>query len=236
MKLRNRDVFLCAAILLTLFLAACSRPGGEKYSVQIAPGNFTTDIDNKYFRLQPGRRFTYEGKTDKGVERIEVFVTGKTKKVMGVTTRVVNDKVWLSGKLIEDTDDWYAQDKEGSVWYFGEYSKEIKDGKVTGTKGSWTAGVDGAKPGIAMLAEPSIGDSYRQEYYKGVAEDMGDVVALNQKVSVAFGSFKDCLKTRDWSKIERSLNEYKYYSPDVGFLVLEEAVSGKERVELMAVK
>ncbi len=116
---------------------------------------------------------------------------------MGVNTIVVWDRVWLNDELIEDTKDWYAQDKYGNVWYFGEDSKEYEDGKVVSTEGSWEAGVDNAKPGIIMKANPVIGESYRQEYYKGEAEDMADVVALGVKVKVKYGSFSDCLQTRD---------------------------------------
>ena len=211
-------------------------PQKEEYDPKIDPKNFVSKIDNRFFALVPGKKFIYEGKSEKGTERIEFYVTRKTKEVMGVTTTVIWDRVWLEGELIEDTKDWFAQDKVGNVWYFGEDSKEYEKGKVVSTKGSWEAGVNGAKPGIVMLANPKVGDTYRQEYYKGEAEDMGDVVALGEAVTVTYGSFKNCLKTRDWSKIDKSLNEYKYYSPEVGFLVLEESVDGKEKVELIGVE
>jgi hypothetical protein len=117
-----------------------------------------------------------------------------------VIATVVWDREWLNDALIEETYDWYAQDKEGNVWYLGEDSKEYENGKAANSKGSWEAGVDGAKPGIIMKGDPKIGDSYRQEYLKGKAEDMADVVALSESVAVPFGTFTDCLKTRDWSK------------------------------------
>jgi hypothetical protein len=99
--------------------------------------------------------------------------------------------------LAEETLDWYAQDQAGNVWYFGEDSKEIENGTVVSTKGSWEAGVDGAKPGVVMQANPQIGVSYRQEYYYGEAEDMAEVLSLSESVSVAFGSYQNCLKTKN---------------------------------------
>jgi len=86
-----------------------------------------------------------------------------------------------------------------------------------------------------METHPKVVDSYRQEYYKGEAEDMADVVALGEKVTVPYGTFENCLKTRDWSQIDPDLNEYKYYSPEIG-VVLEIVVDSGERVELIDYK
>src|SRR3954462_2004891 len=120
------------------------------------------------------------------------------------------------GKLIEKTFNYYAQDKKGNVWYFGEDTREYKNGKVTSTKGSWEAGVDGAKPGIIMQAHPKVAQSYRQEYYKGEAEDMAKVLSLNESVTVPYGSFDRVLKTKEWTPLEPSYVEHKYYAPGVG--------------------
>ena len=137
--------------------------GGQKaYAPHIEPADFTTKIDNEYFPLKPGTTFVYEGAAERG----EMTVTHDTKKVMGVECVVVDDRAWEDGKLIERTYDWFAQDKQGTVWYFGEDTKEYENGKVVSTKGSWEAGVDGAKPGIIMHADPKVGQSYRQEYYR----------------------------------------------------------------------
>ena len=208
----------------------------SEYNVQIDPANFTSQINNKYFTLKPGAKFSYENKTIEGLERIEIVVTNDTKDVMDVKTIVVWDRVWLDDELIEDTRDWYAQDKDGNVWYFGEAVDNYENGKILDHKGAWEAGVNGAKPGIVMKGSPKVGDSYRQEFYKGEAEDMGDVVALDKKVSVPFGTFENCLQTRDWSTLDNTLNEYKYYCPDVGFVTMEESVSGSEKIELVNVK
>jgi len=184
----------------------------KAYAPHINPAEFTTKVDNEYLPLKPGTTFVYEG----GQERDEMSVTHQTKKVMGVECLVVDDKAWEDGKLIERTYDWFAQDKEGTVWYFGEDTKEYKNGKVVSTKGSWEAGVDGAKPGIIMQAHPKVGQSYRQEYYKGEAEDKAKVRSLNDSVTVAYGSFDHVLVTREWTPLEPSYDEHKYYARGVG--------------------
>jgi hypothetical protein len=184
----------------------------KAYAPDINPANFTTTIDNEYLPLKPGTTFLYEG----GAERNEMSVTHDTKKVMGVECVVVDDRAWESGKLIEKTYDWFAQDKEGNVWYFGEDTKEYENGKVVSTKGSWEAGVDGAKPGIVMQADPKVGHSYHQEYYPGEAMDMAKVLRLNDSVTVPYGSFDHVLVTREWTPLEPSYHEHKYYAPGVG--------------------
>lgn len=199
----------------------------QDYSPEINPLDFADQIDNPYFSLTPRTTFSYLGGTDEGTEVI---------KVMGVTILVVWDRVWLDDKLIEDTYDWYAQDQEGNAWYFGEDSKEYKKGKVVSTEGSWEGGVDGAMPGIIMKNILAIGDSYRQEYYQGEAEDWAEVVSLNEKVVVPFGSFENCIKTKDWSALEPDAIEYKYYSPSANNVVLETDAKNTERVELMNIE
>lgn len=208
----------------------------QAMTVETQSMNFVPAVNNPYYTLTPGTTFTYQSETDEGTEKNIVIVTNETKVVQGVTNVVVWDRVWLDDELIEETYDWFAQDKQGNVWYFGEDSREMEDGKVTSTEGSWEAGVDGAEAGIVMEAHPKVGDSYRQEYYKGHAEDMGDIVSLNETVTVPFGTFTDCLQTRDWSKIDPELNEYKYYCTDVGGLALEVVIDGGERVELISVE
>ena len=144
----------------------------------------------------------------------------------------MRDTVTVDDELVEDTYDWYAQDKEGNVWYMGEDSKEYEDGAVVSTEGSWEAGVDGAKPGMIMKGNPQAGDSYRQEYYKGEAEDMAKVISLNESVSVPYGSFENCLQTEEWTPLEPDVLEHKYYAPSVG-LVLEVDIESEDRVELI---
>ncbi|HSB46608.1 MAG TPA: PepSY domain-containing protein [Candidatus Bilamarchaeum sp.] len=206
------------------------------YNPEIRAQDFTSNITNKYFSLTPGKKMVFESQTEDGLERAELFVTSETRMVMGVRTVVVWDRVWLEGDLIEDTRDYYAQDREGSVWYFGEDTKELSGGVVTTTSGSWEAGVDGAKPGIIMLANPEIGRSYLQEYYAGEAEDTADVLSLNESVSVPYGNFTGCIKTRDWTPLEPGADEHKFYCADIGGVALEIVVEDGEREELVSVE
>ena len=186
----------------------------------------------KYFTLKPGTRFTYQIKS--GTERIEIAVPGEKKKVMGVTTAVLRAKEWKNVRLWEDTLGLYAQDKAGNVWYFGEAVDFYKDAKVAHHTGSWEADVNGAKPGMLMRADLRVGDTYRQEYYKGYAEDMGTVVARDKKVTVPYGTFEKCVQIRDSSVLDIT-TEYKYYCPDVGFLVREEVVGRGAEADLVSV-
>jgi hypothetical protein len=205
----------------------------ENYSVDINPEDFTTTIDNPLLPFTPGSRWVYESETEDGLERIEVEVTDETREVMGVTTIVVHDEVFLDGELIEDTFDWYAQDSEGNVWYFGEETAELEDGEVVSTEGSWEAGVDGALPGIVMPADPQPGDEYFQEFYEGEAEDYARIVSVGESVEVPFGSFDDCVVTEDLNPFEPDVIEHKSYCPGIG-MTLEEKVAGSdERVELI---
>lgn len=227
-------LLLLAVVLLTTGCIA-EEPSMGEYAPKIDPGDFVSDVTNRYFTLTPKKNFVYEGETEEGTERIEVYTTNETRNIMGVRTTVVWDRVWLNGELIEDTKDWYAQDKEGNVWYFGEDSKELVNGKIVSRAGSWKAGVDGAKPGIIMKASPLVGDSYRQEYYKGEAEDMGDVIALGETVAVPYGTFTDCLKTRDWTQLNPGADEHKYYCPEIGRVVLEVSLESGKKVQLVEI-
>ena len=231
-------VAMAAAVLGVFYWPQSpARAESHDYKPVIDPANFVPQVNNKYFTLKPGTKFTYKKQTTEGTGRVEIVVSNETKKVMGVTTTVVKDKVWLNDKVIEDTIDLYAQDKDGNVWYFGEAVNNYKDGKLQDHEGSWQAGVDGARPGIIMFKDPKPGITYRQEYYKGKAEDMGTVIAVGKKVTTPYGSFDDCLQTRDWSLIDKTINEYKYYCPNVAFMTVAESAtpSGGEKTELASI-
>jgi len=230
-------IFIIALVgIILILISACTTTTNEVYDPQINPSDFITGVDNEYFTLIPGKTLIYERKTDDGTERVEVITLDDTRIVMGIECMIVWDRVFLNDELVEDTMDWFAQDIDGNVWYFGEDSKEIRDGEVISNAGSWESGIDNAKPGIIMLANPEIGDQYRQEYLIGQAEDMGEVLAMDEKVEVPYGVFKDCLKTRDWTPLEKNTDEYKYYSPETGAVVLEVGVYSEERVELVDIK
>lgn len=236
-KLSTTVVIGLAGLILSAGVQAGKNEAAANipYQPRIDPASQSEVIDNPYFTLTPGTTFTYKSHADEGTEIDQLTVTNRTKKVLGITARVVWDRVWLEGELIEETYDWYAQDKTGNVWYLGEDSKEMKKGKVTSRKGSWEAGVDGAQPGIVMPAHPAPGDPYRQEYKKGEAEDMGQILSVRESVKVPAGSYEDCVKTRDWSALEPDNIEHKYYSKEVGNVVLETEGHDQKRVELVEV-
>jgi hypothetical protein len=200
------------------------------------PSGFVAEIDNPYLGFERGKTFRYEGETEDGLETIVVEVTNDTKTILGVATTVVRDRVYLEGELIEDTFDWYAQDIDGNVWYFGEDSKEIEYGVVVSTEGSWEAGVDGAMPGILMLAEPVIGTKYQQEFAEDVAEDMAQVLGLSKAAEVPYGTFEGCLMTLEWSPLDPGAREFKYYAPGVGLVLEVKPRGGRDRVELVVVE
>jgi hypothetical protein len=205
----------------------CKTLGGDAYNPIINPADFVNKVDNPYFPLTPGTTFMYEGITEKGNEHVEVYVTHETKVILEVNCTVVRDIVKVDGVLSEDTIDWYAQDKYGNVWYFGENALEYEGGLIVGLGGSWMAGVDGAKPGIIMKAHPQIGNLYRQEFAVGVAEDMAEVLGLNESTTVPAGSFHNCIKTKDFSPLEPDIVEHKFYAHGVGNVQTADATSGK---------
>ena len=150
-----------------------------------------------------------------------------------MTCIVVKNRVTLNGELVEETFDWYAQDRDGNVWYFGEEAKDYENGVVVSTKGSWEAGIDGALPGIIMQANPQVGDPYRQEFYAGEAEDMAQVLSITESVTVPHGSYDRVVRTMDWTPLEPGKVEDKFYASGIG-LILEVIVEGGEgRVELI---
>jgi hypothetical protein len=199
-------------------------------------GQFVTLVDNPYFPLIPGTTFEYQTETADGLETNIVEVTSDTKRIVGVRTTVVHDQVFLNGVLTEDTFDWYAQDTQGNVWYFGEQSCTVQAGQCVSTAGSWQAGVKGAQPGIIMWADPAAqkGSTYRQEFFAGQAEDVAKVIGLKASVTTPYGSFTDCLETVDWSLLENSSREHKVYCPGTG--VVLEVANGGERSELVAIQ
>jgi hypothetical protein len=231
---------ICCLVLIVAILTGCGGSGSgpeedcipdPTYNPSIDPADFVAGVDNPLLPLIPGMRYIYQG----GEETIEVTVTHDSKQILGVTAIVVHDVVSIGDEIIEDTYDWYAQDTAGNVWYLGEDTKEYEGGRVVSTEGSWEAGVDGAKPGIVMHAtQPAIGTPYRQEYYVCEAEDMAEVVSLSQSVTVPYGSFDNCLQTREFTPLEPDVNEYKYYAPGIG-LVLEVDIKSGARTELIEV-
>lgn len=230
----HADAVFFARITLLPFL------GFDAYDPEIEPDDFSADITNPYFPLIPGRTLIYEADTDDGLERIEVTTLEETFEIAGVECRAVRDIVSLaeqeSGEfeVIEDTIDWYAQDDDGNVWYFGEIARNFEDGMLDNLDGSWRHGKDGAKAGIIMLGTPALGDAYRQEWLVNEAEDYGIVLSLSENVTVPAGSYANCYRTQDATPLEPEVNEHKLYAPGIG-VVKEINVTDGETVELIEI-
>ncbi len=238
-----------AALAALALLAGCGDDGEESSPagsdlprggehVDIDPAGFTADVDNRYWPMAPRTRWTYREPDEEGrVLDVVVTATTRTRRIAnGVTARVVRDTVSRRGQVVEDTFDWYAQDRDGNVWYMGEQTAEYENGKVTSTAGSWEAGVDGAEPGIAIPAEPADGMAYRQEYYRGEAEDNGEVLSVGEQVEVPAGHYDKALLTKDTTPLEPDVVEYKLYAPGVGPVLAVGISGGGGREELVKVE
>lgn len=231
-----------ARLVTSIFAAGCAMipSGAQARTVEttFSATNFSDPltIDNNYFPLVPGTTLTYEADTKDGCE-VNVFtVTSDTRQIDGVTTRVIHDQAYESdacttdpSALVEDTLDYHAQDDAGNVWYFGEDSYDCEGaGNCTRSDGSWLAGVNGAIPGIVMLASPRSGDTYYQEQASDVAEDQATVtstgltVTLKREDAYPPGTFSNCIKTKEFSALERGGTEFKYYCPNIGNVLIEE--------------
>ena len=243
-------VVIASIIALAAALVAAAGCGGDEASggeaagtalprgsepASLDPAEFTTVIDNPYWPMAVGSRWVYRETDGEGtVQRVVVTVTSRTKVVAaGVEARVVHDVVTESGEFVEVTDDWYAQDAAGNVWYLGEETTEYENGKPVSTAGSFEAGVDGAEAGVIMPADPEPGMEYRQEYFDGEAEDQGSIVARDQQAEVPAGHFSDVLMTRDTNPLEPRVLEFKFYAPGVGAVLALGVSGGGGREELL---
>ena len=216
-------------------LAACDPLGPAPYDPVIDPSNFVAQVDNPFFPLTPGTTFVYEGQTDQGFEHDEFAVTHHTRTILGVRCVEVHDTVTTDGQLTEDTLDWFAQDRDGNVWYFGENTHELEDGLITTIEGTFMAGVNGDKPGIIMKAHPAVGDFYRQEFSLNNAEDFAETRSLTETVRLPVGTFHNCLKSKETTPLEPDLLEYKFYAPSVGNVLTVDPRTG-DRTELVRIR
>jgi hypothetical protein len=209
---------------------------GRDYHPQIEPANFSPNVTNRFFPLMPGTTLVYTGTKDRKQALNLVATTSRTKKLDGVTTRVVEDRLYLDNVLAERTSDYYAQDRCGNVWYFGEDTAELdRHGHVVSTEGSFHAGVDGAQPGVFMQAHPQLGRRFLQEWYQGHAEDVFKVIDLSAPVTVPNGSFRHALRTAETTALEPGVLDNKYFVKGIGE-VAELAVKGpREELKLVEV-
>ena len=203
--------------VVTILVACRTLQHDAAYHPKVDAADFQTNVDNPWFPLIPGTVFKYVEMKDGERTDVVTTVTFDVKTIANVPCIVVHDVASKRGEIAEDTLDWYAQDKQGNVWYFGEDTKSYqRDGKYS-TEGSWEAGVKGAQPGIVMPHHPAPGNPYRQEYLAGHAEDMAQIVALNESVTVPFGVFVDTVRSKEWSELEAG-SDQKWYARDVGFV------------------
>ena len=235
---------LRVAILLTgpvLVLGAGGCGGGSDQalpvgseSVTLDPSDFTSDVDNHFWPMEPGTTWIYRGQDAEGDERrVVVSVPGETKTVLGIQTRVVHQVVTEGGEEVEDTYDWYAQDAEGNVWHLGTDTKDLQEGKVVSTDGSWEAGIDGAQPGIAVPAEPKVGLTYRREYAAREAEDAATVLSLDERVETPIGWFAKVLMTKDVTPVHPEARKYTFYARGFGPVLVLGVSGASGRTELV---
>ena len=196
------------------------------------PNNFILGVDNPRYPLQPGT--TYINASPDGFFADDLTVTRETIEILGVTCIVVRDFAYENGELVEQTKDYFAQDKQGNVWYFGEDTEQVEDGNVVSTEGTWRAGVGDQHAGIIMEADPHVGDVYQQEIAPGVAEDSALVISLNESVTVPYGSFSDLLQTDDTTPREPGFVEHKLYGEGIG--LLQEIANTGERLDLVKIR
>ena len=211
----------------------------ERYNPVIDPANFLSPAEiaahpNPLYPLIPGTTMNYRSTTGTDTQNTAITVTHETRTLMGVTCIVVRDVSKINGAVHEDTVDFYAQDRSGNVWYFGENTAEYVDGLISKIDGSWLAGVNGARPGIIMFAAPAVGKVYRQELLFTEAEDAAQIVALDESVTTGIGTYAHCLKTQEFTPIEPDALEFKFYAPGVGHVLTMDARTGK-RSELVSV-
>jgi hypothetical protein len=206
------------AAVVTAVSPACSGDSLGPDSTPPVPTSLQAAVTNPFFPLPPGTTQVFNTQTAAGLEVDSVTVLANTKMVNGFAATEVHDHVHLAGSLTEDTYDWFAQDSAGNVWYLGEDTKQYENGVLVGTEGTWQWGVHGALPGIIVWGDTTgmIGKLYRQEFDEGNAQDVGKLVALNQTVTVPFGTFTGCIKTEEWSTLESGPHDHKVYCPQIG--------------------
>jgi hypothetical protein len=197
------------------------------------PARFVARVENPWFPLRPGTTYVYRGTKDGQPSRDAFVVTGRTKVIQGVRCTAISDRLYKRGRLAERTIDWYAQDRAGNVWYFGEDTAELApNGRVTTTEGTWQAGREGARAGIYMPAHPRIGQSARQEYYKGHAEDHFRVASLSTGVRTPAASSSRALLTEEWTPLEPGVLDRKVYVRGIGN-VGERTVKGGSETNIL---
>ena len=245
MSIRSKQIALALALSAVVGLGGQTAafahgnpaPVTRNYHPHIDPADFGRKIDNSYLPFKPGTKTVAKGVAEDGKtpQRDVQVVTDRKRKVHGVKCVVVRDTITSRGNPVERTFDWYTQDKHGNVWYFGENSKDYRHGHWVKSDGSWEAGVNGAQPGIMMEAHPKRGDAYRQEYYRGHAEDQARVLGNTGQVTVPAGTYQNTIGTKEKSRLEPGIAERKWYAPGLGEIKSQDVKGSQEGFRLVKV-
>jgi hypothetical protein len=232
--MRKKALIMMLA-LAALVVGANAFAGGSGTAASSSSRHFSAKINNEFFPLKPGTVYVYTGVRDGKQARDVVTVTDLTTTISGAPCVVVRDRLYLAGRLAERTTDWYTQDDRGNVWYFGEDTAELdRNGHVISTEGSWSAGVDGAKPGIFMPAHPKVGQAFRQEFLKGHAEDHFKIIGLFETVTPP--ERKNALLTKEWTPLEPGVLDHKLYVRGIGLAAEDSIQGGNEHLTLVALR
>ena len=230
---------LIGLLALAALATACAGTAASPAAPAVPPGQdgFASRVDNRWFPLRPGTTDLYRGIKDGEPSRDVFTVTRRIKVIQGVRCTVVRDRLYLRGRLEERTEDWYAQDKAGNVWYFGEETAELKpNGSIRSREGSWQSGVDGARAGIFMPAHPHPGQTGLQEFYEGHAQDHFRILSLDAHVHTPGASSQAALLTREWTPLEPGVVDHKLYVRGIGTVLEQTVRGGDERNTLVAVR
>jgi hypothetical protein len=223
-----------SGVYVSIAGATTHRTNASKYEPVLDPANFVSVIDNTFYPLPVGRVLIYRGQKDGVTQRETVTVTDQTRVIEGITATTVTDVSVHHGTLLEKTSDWYAQDKQGNVWYLGEDTKAYGPNGSVDTSGSWVAGINDGEPGMIMEAHPQVPDAYRQEYLAGNAADMGWVVQRGGSVTVPYGTVNGIMTSLEASTVEPGSYDQKIYGPGLG-IVYERALTDVEIAKLVSV-
>jgi hypothetical protein len=231
-RVRQRMIGVAATLVLTVAVAAgVSAPAANAAKRLPTPkanhfGQNSNLVTNSWFPLARGSVYVYDGQKDGKTARDVMTVTPKVKTITGIRAAVIHDRLFLNGQLAERTTDWYAQDKQGTVWYLGEKTAELNaHGKVTSTEGSFLNGRDGASGGIFMPAHPAVGQSFQQEAFKGQAEDHFQILSLATTITTPAVSSNSAMLTQEKTPLEPGVVDHKYYVRGIG-TVKEQQVAG----------
>jgi hypothetical protein len=232
--MRSTTAMMAFAVLATTAVGCSSESAPQSQERPRSAADAALPRGSEPVRLDPAGFTSRETAVDGTRQRVEITVTHRTKRVLGIDATVIHDVVTQNGELVEDTWDWYAQDRHGNVWYLGEHTKEYENGVVSSTAGSWQAGVDGAQAGVILPAQPDVGVTYRQEYYKGEAEDAAKVLSIDERAAVPYGAYTRVLMTKDYTPLKPALLEHKFYARGVGPVLVVAVAGGTDREELVS--